>query len=701
MPDTKNGKDFVSDNETREFDLKNLTDKYSVSSDVDLSGVETLFRELYGKIAENEKFENTQSEKKESADEKNIDDIVNEFEKTMPKTGRPKHNPKVIYSEENSISDEKKPVVLKKNAEPRVSPAAEKREFSRPAAGIPIGRKRNSSSRVIFSADEEKSKAEEKKEKIKNADDVQSNLKSSADAVVISKKNTDDKTVLNKAETAEGNAVKKNGGASVPAAKTWKGKTDRHTSDSDDFADALKGIEPKNDNDVLSFSDSPAKKKNTDKPAPEKTAADNSKVEKKEADNSKAEKSMADKTKNGQNPSDKTKSGKDAESVKADSKNDGGNSADKFFDDVDEVKIESLGTSENNIFTEDDMLLYEKERNKALGKKDFKGSFKRFVRAVIPQKGDAPGEIFRKIILIVSALTILVCAVWFGNYYFQHLNEKDQLKKLGEEVTTDPDADLAAQWAKIKAEFPNVDFPDGMNIKYARAYAVNQDMVGKLKISGTAIDIPIVQCKDDTSDYQYYLKHSFQKKDSKYGTPFMSAECDPFNLGDTTVIHGHNMYDNLMFADLEKYYKLDGYKESPTIQYNTLFNDYQWKIFAIIITNGSASGDNGYVFDFTVPSFGSKQNKADFIDGLLERSIYNIDVDVNADDKLLVLNTCCYVFNGAHLGVAARLVRDGESPDVDVSKATENEDARYPQAWYDAKNKTNPYADAYRWHQTG
>ena len=246
-----------------------------------------------------------------------------------------------------------------------------------------------------------------------------------------------------------------------------------------------------------------------------------------------------------------------------------------------------------------------------------------------------------------------------------------------------------------------MDFPDGMNIKYARAYAVNRDMVGKLKVPGTAIDIPIVQCKDDTADYQYYLKHSFQKKDSKYGTPFMSAECDPFNLGDTTVIHGHNMYDNLMFADLEKYYKLDGYKESPTIQYNTLFKDYDWKIFAIIITNGSASGDNGYVFDFTAPSFGSKQNKADFIDGLLERSIYNIDVDVNADDKLLVLNTCCYVFNGAHLGVAARMVRPGESTDVDVSKATVNENARYPQAWYDAKNQSNPYKDAYRWHQTG
>ncbi|MCI5537407.1 MAG: sortase [Oscillospiraceae bacterium] len=658
MPHTKNEKDPVSESGTQEFDLGALTDKYSVSSDVDLAGVESLFRELSG-----EKQKNAETQKKEPADEKNIDDIVNEFEKTMPKYDRPRHSPKVIYSEDGGFSDEKKPVVLKRNAESRVSVGVQKKEPSRPAAGIPIGRKKNASSRVIFSADEESVKNEEKKDEIKITADTSVDSKPAAEAVVISKKHAVNKHETDISGKTEKDGVKKNGGTYVLDEKTEKKESERRTSDIDDFADVLNGIESENGKSDHSDDVSSVKNKKTVKPS-----------DKKNSENKKND---------------------------SNSKNADDNSADEFFDDVEEVKIESLDPSGNNVFTEADMLLYEKERNKALGKKDAKGAFKRFVRAVIPQKGDAPGEIARKIILIVSALTILVCAVWFGNYYLQHFNEKDELKKLGTEVTTDPDADLAAQWAKIKAEFPDVDFPDGMNIKYARAYAVNQDMVGKLKIPGTAIDIPIVQCKDDTNDYQYYLKHSFQKKDSKYGTPFMSAECDPFNLGDTTVIHGHNMYDNLMFADLEKYYKIEGYKESPIIQYNTLFKDYEWKIFAIIITNGSASGDNGYVFDFTVPSFGSKQNKADFINGLLERSIYNIDVDVNADDKLLVLNTCCYVFNGAHLGVAARMVRPGENTSVDVSKATVNEDARYPQAWYDAKNLPNPYKDAYRWHQTG
>lgn len=623
MPHTKDDRDPIANGGADEFDLGALTDKYSMSSDVDLSGVESLFRELSGEKKQN--VNNKTATNEDSSDSGDIDDIVNEFEKTMPKNGGRSHSPRVVYSEDGGFNNEPKPVTLKKR-----DIAVNKNEYSpktesRPVTGIPVGKKKSAGSRVIFSAEPTDNK--DGKPEVKTEDDTYSK------AVPVSKKRTEIKDEENRNDFTH-----------VTSAG----------SDSEEFADVLKDIS----DDKKTENDEAVKKSDVINNSDEKPNEDEAEP------------------KNEKTPDE---------------------SDDGFFD----VKIESLDPSANNAFTEDDMLLYEKERNKALGKKDSKGAFKRFVRSVIPQKGDSAGEIIRKIILIVSAVTILVCAVWFGNYYLQHFNEKDELRKLGTEVTTDPDADLAAEWAKIKAEFPDVDFPDGMNIKYARAYAVNQDMVGKLKVPGTAIDIPIVQCKDDTADYQYYLKHSFQKKDSKYGTPFMSAECDPFNLGDTTVIHGHNMYDNLMFADLEKYYKLDGYKESPTIQYNTLFKDYDWKIFAIIITNGSASGDNGYVFDFTAPSFGSKQNKADFIDGLLERSIYNIGVDVNADDKLLVLNTCCYVFNGAHLGVAARMVRPGESADVDVSKATVNENARYPQAWYDAKNQSNPYKDAYRWHQTG
>ena len=48
--------------------------------------------------------------------------------------------------------------------------------------------------------------------------------------------------------------------------------------------------------------------------------------------------------------------------------------------------------------------------------------------------------------------------------------------------------------------------------------------------------------------------------------------------------------------------------------------------------------------------------------------------------------------------VVARLLRDSESPTVDTTLAVKNENPRYPQAWYNANKKTNPYADASNWN---
>ena len=87
-----------------------------------------------------------------------------------------------------------------------------------------------------------------------------------------------------------------------------------------------------------------------------------------------------------------------------------------------------------------------------------------------------------------------------------------------------------------------------------------------------------------------------------------------------------------------------------------------------------------------------------YIEEIDKRKLYTTGVDINANDKILTLSTCCYDFNEARLVVVARLKRDGESVNVDVSKAIENPNPKYPQAWYNAfKKPVNPYAEDTRW----
>ncbi len=326
-----------------------------------------------------------------------------------------------------------------------------------------------------------------------------------------------------------------------------------------------------------------------------------------------------------------------------------------------------------------------------------------FFRSFIPWKGDNAKEVIRKIIMNASAVLVILCFVYFVDNYIQHQDKIENNKEIIEMQTNAPTDNLEQRWAEIRAKYPDVDFPEGMNIKYAELYAKNQDFVGWLKIDNTNIDTPIVQSRPDADgnvNDEYYLRRDFYKKDNKYGNPFLDSYNTGSELDSNNVIYGHNMTDGLSFAQLEKYYKVEGFKESPIIRYSTLYKDYYFKVYAVFITNGYHSGDNNYLFDYTITSFTGEKNFGEFIEAIDERKLYDTGVDITPSDKIITLSTCSYEIKQNQMGrlaVVGRLVREGESTAVDTSLVTENPSPRYPQIWYDEHGMTNPYRDAFQW----
>ena len=71
-------------------------------------------------------------------------------------------------------------------------------------------------------------------------------------------------------------------------------------------------------------------------------------------------------------------------------------------------------------------------------------------------------------------------------------------------------------------------------------------------------------------------------------------------------------------------------------------------------------------------------NYDNFINGIMERTAINTGVDVQKGDKFMTLSTCSNEFEPSRFVVIGRRVRDGESPEVDTSKASINEDAKEP-----------------------
>lgn len=311
------------------------------------------------------------------------------------------------------------------------------------------------------------------------------------------------------------------------------------------------------------------------------------------------------------------------------------------------------------------------------------------------------GEAFRIAVIIISTIGLLVSLGFIGFKVYQSWQNKRSNASITASVNNN------AQWAKIKAKYPNINFPPEMNVKYAELYAQNQDFVGFVSIKGIDINLPVVHGKDD----EFYLHHDFKKVKNPYGNAFLSShnsfpkkgtktEIAGFNYDFNNVIYAHGQRTGTqMFTNLKAYKDVERFSEIPIINFDTIYGLHQYKVFAVFITNGGRNGDlNGYIFNYFFPNLATPEKKAEYLNELKQRRLYDTGVDVNENDKLITLSTCTYEFNDARLVVVGRELRPGEKIDIDTSKIKVNNNPRMPQAWYSKKGTSNPFVSSKQWN---
>lgn len=341
---------------------------------------------------------------------------------------------------------------------------------------------------------------------------------------------------------------------------------------------------------------------------------------------------------------------------------------------------------------EDDPELTEEEPEE--GKKSKKKNKKEKNEGKEKSAGGA-GEVIRKIVLSISIITIIVCIGMLANVYIiEPYRFKADADKIATEMSENINAHSDSTVNDVQNSTPDVDYPEGMLAKYASLYAANDDLRGWVSIPGFEINLPVAQGKDNS----YYLKKDIYGKYTRYGVPFFDYRIDNFTtLHRNTVIYGHNMrHDDLIFGMLENYRSIDGFRQAPVIECNTIYGDHTWFVYAVFISNSEKEDDNGYVFPYNFIDVGDAKFEA-YIEEIDKRKLYTTGVDINVNDKILTLSTCAYDFDDARLVVVARERREGESIAVDTSKAYKNNDPKYPQAWYEAYGKDNTHANDPRW----
>ncbi len=165
-------------------------------------------------------------------------------------------------------------------------------------------------------------------------------------------------------------------------------------------------------------------------------------------------------------------------------------------------------------------------------------------------------------------------------------------------------------------------------IDFDSLLALNEDIVGWLRIRALDISYPVVQGEDN----DFYLHRTFEKTDNFAGCLFLNYANKPDLTDQNSIIYGHNMKDLSMFGKLKKFREDGVFDKSKFFWIFTPDFIYQYRIFAATVVNKTGLT---YQTSFTDEQFD------EFVNYAFEHSeIEAGDVEVTKEDRVVTLSTC-------------------------------------------------------------
>lgn len=154
----------------------------------------------------------------------------------------------------------------------------------------------------------------------------------------------------------------------------------------------------------------------------------------------------------------------------------------------------------------------------------------------------------------------------------------------------------------------------------------NHDIVGTIEILNTDFKEVIVQGIDN----DYYLRRSPSKLYDINGSIFLDYRT---NINDKKIIiYGHNdAYLTMPFDILENYYDINYLNNHKYIKITSYDHIRTYKIFSIYIETKD--------FSYMDVDFNSKDYN-EHLNYLKNKSMYEINTNINPNDNILVLQTC-------------------------------------------------------------
>ncbi len=243
---------------------------------------------------------------------------------------------------------------------------------------------------------------------------------------------------------------------------------------------------------------------------------------------------------------------------------------------------------------------------------------------------------------VLTTVSIVMLMISFGLFIedaissFNYRQTESDLDGLIEEVTED----VIDTTTENPDDFPVETIVKGSDAFHTKLAATNADYVGWITLEGLDLDYPMVLGEDNA----YYLTHSFYKKYSKYGTIFMDYRNKPDFSQAHTVLYGHHMRDNTMFARLDDLRKKANYAANSTFTVYTPNGIKTYRIFSVYPVDASTT---------TIALPATDSDVQTRIADYKKKSLYATGVDTSKATHLVTLVTCTWVVDNGRLLVHA------------------------------------------------
>ena len=241
------------------------------------------------------------------------------------------------------------------------------------------------------------------------------------------------------------------------------------------------------------------------------------------------------------------------------------------------------------------------------------------------------------IILIIAIIFLIASGINLINYYIDTNNANKEIKEIEdvvevEEVPDSENTEIIEQEEEEPAFSPYWDYikMNLISVNFDELLKINNETKGWIQVNGTNINYPFVQ----TSNNDFYLTHSFNKKYNQAGWVFMDYRNDTVNYDKNTILYAHGMNTQIMFGSLKNILSSSWYDDvnNHVIKLSTPTENTLWQVFSVYhipTTN-----------DYIQTEFTSDQEYQNFLDKIKGRSAVTFNTTVSSSDKILTLSTC-------------------------------------------------------------